>query len=315
MANQPKGRAAKQLPLNNRQMMIAWLVGIGAVVFLGGLFTWFQYLHKGSYNVFWDMVDNNLNSYGVTRTVEQTNGNAFINQKVQLFLGAQNVARGRTVIRQPNQTGGTTTIISETVGTPTDNYARYVDIRTKQTNGSAATQPDISSIKNKWSREVLIRGVGQNQSVLAEGLFSSIPIADLTLPQRQELVTLMKEKNVYDVDYRGAKIVERAGKQAYEYKVKVNLKGYITALKKVDEFMGLKQLGAIDPEKYDETSTAELMIVSSINGRQLLEITYTTGRKETYSGRGARLGVEIPQADLTRPELEKQVQTLFGSRS
>jgi len=311
MANVRSHRAKKQLPLGNRQLIIAWIVAIGVVVLMGGLWSWYKYVHRGSYNVFWDMIDNNLSIYGVTRTVEQTNGTAKVNQKVQLFLGAQNLAKGKTVLIQQNQNGGTTTIVSEMLGTNSNNYVRYVDIAV-----TGAAQPDISSIKNKWSKELLTRGTTQNQSVLAEGLFSSVPIANLTLAQRQELVGAMKRNKTYDVDYRGAKTVERAGKQAYEYKVKVNLKGYITALKKIDELMGLKQLERVDPAQYDSTSSAELTMVSSINGRQLLEVTYNgAGRKETYSGYGARQNIETPDTGLTRSELEQKIQAIFGPRS
>jgi hypothetical protein len=165
-----------------------------------------------------------------------------------------------------------------------------------------------------WSRELLLRGAQQNQSVFAEALFSSVPFAQLTPAQRQELVQFMKDNKVYDVDYRGATVVERAGKQAYEYKATVNLPAYIETLKKVDAMMGLGQLETVDPAQYEGAAAAELTIVSSIDGRQLLEVTYPgTSRKETYSSYGARVNVPVPDTDLTRGELEQRVQKIFGT--
>lgn len=297
--------------MDNQRLLTVWLFALGTLIFLGGLFAWYQYVHKSAYGVFWDTIDNNLNIFGVTRHIEQDANGAKFNQKLQMSLGAENIARGLTTITQPAENGGTTTVVTETLGTPTSNYARYLDVSV-QAADKAAAQPDISSIKNQWSREVLITGAQQNQSVFAEGLFSSIPFAYLSQPQRQELVQFMKDNDVYTVDYRGARVVNRAGKQAYEYSVIVNIKGYIETLKKIDEMMGLKQLASVDPAAYDGSEPAQLAVVSSIDGRQLLEVTYTgTTRVEKYSSYGAHLNIDLPRTDLLRSELEKKIQSIF----
>lgn len=297
--------------MDNQKLLAVWLVVLGTLVFLGGLWAWYSNVHQSAYRVFWDSVDNNLNIYGVTRTIEQNNNGSTVNQKLQLFLGAENIARGRTTVTQPNQTGGTTTVVTETVGTPTNNYARYVDIQTGEGNSG---QPDTSRVLNVWSREVLLGGEQQNESVLSEAIFSSIPFAYLPLNQRQEVVQFMKDNDVYEVDYRNAKKVERAGKQAYEYQVTVNLKGYIETLQKVDRLMGLEQLTSVNSAAYEGATPAELVVISSIDGRQVLEITYNgSNRTEKYSSYGARLEVDIPETEVLRSELEQRVQEVFSS--
>lgn len=312
MAKTVKARVKRPAPVDPRQLLTAWLLALGILIFVGGGWAWYQYVHRSVYSVFWDSVDNNFRITGVTRTVEQISNGAEVKSKLQLSLGAENLARGLTTIKQTNQNGGSTVIITETLGTPTNNYARYVDISVS----GASAQPDISSVKNAWSRELLVKGPQQNQSILAEGLFSSVPFANLNLPQRQELVRFMKDNDVYTVDYRAAEVVERAGKQGYEYKVKVNLKGYIATLKKIDAMMGLKQLEGVDPEAYADAEPAHLTIVNSIDGRQLLEVTYNgASRKEEYSSYGARINVDVPDTNLLRSELEQKVQNIFKPAS
>ena len=286
---------------------------MAALILVVGLFSWYQYIHKSTYGVFWDTVDNNLNLFGVTRTIDQSSGESKFNQKLQISLGAENVARGLTTITQPGQ-NGTIEVVTETLGTLTNNYARYVDVSLVRDN---AAVPDISSIKNVWGREDLVGDKDPNQSVLAEGLlFSSFPLAGLSAPQRQEVIQFMKDSQAYEVDYKGARVVTRAGKQAYEYNVIVNMEGYIAAVKMVDEMMGLNQLSDVDPTAYAEADPAQLTVVNSIDGRQLLEVSYTgTTRTEKYSAYGARITVDIPETNLLRSELEQRVQTIFGPQT
>lgn len=308
MAKKSKTKVVQRAPIDPRQLLATWLVALGLLIFIGGGWVWYQYVHRSVYSVFWDTVDNNFRITGVTRTVEQIANGAEVKSKLQVSLGAENLARGLTTIKQTGDNGTSTTIITETLGTSTNNYARYVDINVV----GAGKQPDISSIKNAWSRELLVKGAQQNQSVLAEGLFSSVPFANLTQPQRQEIVQFMKDNDVYTVDYRGATVVERAGKQAYEYKVAVSLKGYIATLKKIDAMMGLGQLDSVDPNSYEGAEPANLTIVNSIDGRQLLEVTYTgASRKEEYSSYGARINVDVPETELLRSDLEQKVQNIF----
>lgn len=179
-------KKAPRAPLDNRQLAIVWLCALGVVIFIGGLWAWYQYVHRSSYNVFWAMVDNNLRTRGVTRTTEQTSSGSKVISKSQLSLGSPNLVKGLTTIKQDSG-DGTTVVVTETLGTPTANFARYLDIQ-------SPAKKDVSSIKNVWGREVLVGGEQQNQSVFAEALFSSIPFANLTQAQRQELVKYMQDK-------------------------------------------------------------------------------------------------------------------------
>lgn len=297
--------------MDNQQLMTIWLSAVGLVILLIGLWTWYQYVHRSAYGVFWGTVDNNFSIFGVTRSIEQTNNGAKVDQKLQISLGAENLAHGLTTITQPGRDGRPTTVVTETLGTPSGNYARYTQIKT-----GALQQPDISKVKDVWSREPLTSGSKQNQSIFAEGLFSSIPFANLNRTQRQELIQFMKNNKVYDVDYRGAEVVERAGKQGYKYEVTVNLKSYIATLKKIDELMGLGQLKSVDPASYENAPPANLIVVNSIDGRQLLEVTYTgTNRQEKYSSYGARINIDVPETNLLRSDLEQKVQSIFKPAS
>lgn len=80
--------------------------------------------------------------------------------------------------------------------------------------------------------------------------------------------------------------------------------------------MGLKQLERVDPAQYEGAQDARLTVVSSIDGRQLLEVSYDgADRKETYSGYGAHVAEDLPTTDVLRSDLEKKVQQLFAPTS
>lgn len=298
-------RSNKHIPLTNQQLATVWMAVIGLLVLLGGLWAWYQYLHRGTYNVFWDTVDNNLNLFGVTRQTTQENGNAKFNQKLQISLGANDVAHGVTTVMQPTAAGNNV-IVTETIGTPTNNYVRYTNIQTP-------TKVNTAPIINKWSRDLLVVGNTQNRSTLTDGLLSALPIADLSQPQRQEIVQFMKDNNVYTVDYKGAKVVERAGKQGYEYNVRIDFQKYMEAAKQIDAMMGIGQLKNVDLQSYENAQPQDVTLVMSIDGRQLLEISYPGSTlKETFSSYGARVPVELPETDMSRSELETLIKRVFG---
>lgn len=302
-------RVIAPAPVDPQRLMINWLVALAVVILLGGLWTWYQYVHRSTYGVFWDTVNNSLNINGVTRTVEQAGNGGQMKQTLQLSLGQHNLARGVTTITQPNQQDdGQLIIQTEIVGTPTTNFARYVGI----SGITPSSQADLASVKDIWSQETVTKGqFGQN--VFIESIFGSIPFGDLNAAQRQELVQFMKDNKVYDVDYRGAKVVNRDGKQAYEYNVKVNIPAYIASLVMLDDMLGLGQLTGVDPATSEGTAPAELTVVASIDGRQLLEIGFVGApRTEKYSAYGVHVDGLLPEAVLPRVELEQKVQKLFA---
>lgn len=301
-------RSNKQLLVSNQRLALIWVVAIGVLVLLGGVWAWYQYLHRGAYNVFWGTVDTNLNLFGVTRTTTQENGEAKFQQRMQISLGANDVARGVTAITQPSA-NGTTVVVTETIGTPTNNYVRYTSIQ-------SPTKVNTDSILNKWSRDLLVVGNNQNRSILTDNLLSALPIADLSQPQRQEIVQMMKDMGVYTVDYKGAKVVERDGKQGYEYSVRIDFQKYMAVAQRIDEMMGIGQLKDLDLQSYASAQPQDVTLVMSIDGRQLLEISYDDSTlKESFSSYGARLPVELPQTDTPRSELEEKIQRLFAPQS
>ncbi len=298
--------------IDGQKTLIVWLFVLATLIFAGGLYGWYQYIHKSPYRVFWGMVDNNLRTYGVTRTYQQKNPGITLEQNLRLALGANNVAVGITNIKQVNENGKKTEITSEVVGTPKANFARYTKINTEQ-NLTKSSKANLEQLKNTWSKEELNRPEQVSQSVFSEAAyFVAVPYANISLKDRSSIVTFMKDKNVYDVDFKDTHIVTKSGKKAISYKLKINVAKHLEMLKKLDTILGLNQLNKVGAPSED-SAPVELRMIVGIDSRQLLSVDYVgANRTENFSTFGARVNTDLPKANLTRAQLEQKLQDLLS---
>lgn len=293
------------------QTQLAYVLGVLALlVFIAGGYIWYSKIFTAPERVFREMVANSLNVRGVTREVSQDDTGISIKQRLRLELGGTNSVEGLTTLVQNDSANKQTMVVTETVGTPEKNFSRYVSVETEERN-QAGKAVDLSPIENIWSQETVDPKAG-TQGLFAEAMFGVIPFAQLSQANRKGVQEFIRENNVYDVEYEKAKRIESSGKSAYEYPVIVQAKNYIELLKRVDSLTGLNQLQELDSSAYENTTPIQLTIVVAIDSRQLLEVRYSgASRTEVFSGYGIQNNQDLPEAAVSRAELETQLQQLL----
>lgn len=305
-------RNSNNVAIDSQKTLIVWLFVLASLIFAGGLYGWYQYIHKSPYRVFWGMVDNNLRTFGVTRTYKQENPGISLEQNLRLVLGANNAAVGVTNIKQTYESGQKTEITTEVVGTPKANFARYTKINTEQKLTKPA-KANLLELKDIWSKEELGRPDQVSQSVFSEAAyFVTVPYANISQKNRSDIVGFMKSNTVYDIDFKDAHEVTKNGKKAVAYKVKINVTKHLEMLKKLDSIMGLKQLDEVGAPP-GNSPPVEVRMFVGIDSRQLLSVDYVgANRTENFSSFGARVNTDLPKADITRSQLEQKLQNLLS---
>lgn len=312
MANCYNNHVANKKPrpvLNGEKAPIVLILIGGLIILLGAFLIWKQFIYGTPESTFWGMVNSSLQTSGVTKHVKQEDVTGSADEYLQLELGANNVARDWMVLTQGSK-DNSSKVITETVGTPTTNYVSYQQIQTpqKRQDGSAI---DFSSVTGQWGKDDFGDNAG-GQSIFGQAVYGAVPFGRLTSSQRQELITYMKDNDVYDVDFTTVKRVVQNGREAYSYDMNVHTDAYVGMLKKFDQMMGLNQLGQLDPSQYKGSQPIEVTMVVGIDSRELLQLTYKQAdRKEDYSGYGARANIQVPEQTISRQELEGKLSQIL----
>lgn len=258
-------------------------------------------------HVFLTMLDNNLATESITRhTVQRANGQV-VDQYIQLQFGRTNASRSLVTVKQPEE-GGESVVKSETIGTPQNDFSRYVSIKTTQKNSQG--QPiDTSKVTGVWGKTDDSKdGERANTQYFQQGALGIVPFANLTSEQRQKLVNLMRDKKVYDVDFSKVKSVKEKGKSAFVYNVNISPKSYMIMIKQFTKYLGLSDMG-LDPSQYENSPPLKTEFTVDKLSRNLIKIHYTdSSQDETFSSYGLEQPISLPTKTISITELQKRVQ-------
>lgn len=286
----------------------AWAGGI--ILFLLAGFLWWNYASVVPERVFWGTINNNLVTTGVTKQIKTDETNGSLDQTQWISLGAQNVIASTSTVEQKATDAASTKVTTETIATPTADFARYTGIQTTQLSGG--TSPDFSAALNVWSKQDV---TGENGGAFTEALYGLIPLGFIQGAQRQSIVRDMQNNKVYNVQYDKLKKYRDNGRLIYEYTVTVDAEQYIKTLKQIDAAMGLNQLQAMDASQY-AGSTLEVQVAIDAHAQQLMGVMYpNNSRAEKYTGYGIFHPVELPQDTVTRQELQNKLNGILNSGS
>lgn len=255
------------------------------------------------------MLNNSLQTRGVTRQVSQSGNGQTVNQVTRLSLEAERNAQSQTVLVQEGDRP--TTVVTESIGTPTTDYVRYTSIDTAQTKANG-DKLDFGSILNVWGNSETEGSEGQTDGELYnESVLGVVPFGRLDKQQRTELLDFIRSENVYEVDYGSVQRTIENGRPRYAYPVTVDAAAYILLLKRYGEMSGLNQLGTLDPGSYEGSERLPFTLVVDVWSRQLKRIDFGDGQRvENFTGHNASRGVTLPKDAIDVNELQSRLQEL-----
>lgn len=276
---------------------------------IGGWYYWTNVFDNPG-RVFDNMLTTVLSSPSVTKQITQTEGEQSLNQTLQLTTEPTAQAHGRNVLDQ----GAGTVIITESIGAQKADYVRYNSIKTEQKNDQGKDF-DFGRVLNLWGKVTTDQTTGSAPQLYNQTVLGVVPMANLSLSQRQQLIAQIKKDEVYKVDFSKAQRQRVDGRYVYTYPVTLDPVTYIKMLKTFSAQLGMHQLDNVSVEDYAGSPALGFAFTVDILSGQLTKIVYVNpedpthpNRIETYSAYGARVVVPEPRDYIGLTDLQTRLQ-------
>lgn len=293
----------------SKKYLAQWLVVGGLVLLLVAGALWWCKLSVTPERVFWGMIEQSFTSSGVTMSTTNPQGEATIEQHLQYSLGAQNQAFASTTLTQAGAV-----VRTETLGTFGADYTRYAHIQTERTSADGGPL-DLSRVLNVWAKTEQPAGSSQLLSQTLLGMSMPlgaipVPIGNLTPERRENLLTQIKNEDVYEVSFKDVKKEKKNGRLYYTYEVKLQLIPYIHLVKEFAKSIGLHDLDQLDPNEYQGEPMTIQMTVDA-RSKQLTEVFIPdVDFRQTFSSYDVPVSAQIPTESVPAQELQQRLQEL-----
>lgn len=261
---------------------------------------WYQNVLTNPERILSGMLDKSLQTTSVSRNVTQVGEGNNVNQSVYLSFTPDIKAQTITKLSEKTATA-TTTVTTETIGTPDADYVRYsaVDI-----SGGDAKQ-NFDSVLNTWGANKAT-ATGQAPAFLNDALFVIVPFGNLNSSQRVALKNEIRDVNLYK--FQDSKIDFNNGRPYIDYNIGLTPKALVQVLAKYVEMTGVGNADELVPERYEGAPEIQVQLRVDLLSRHVRTIQFEgTGRLETYTGYNTKREVTLPTETITIDELQSRL--------
>lgn len=274
-----------------------WMVAIALLVGACLLFWfWYNQSYLKPANVFWGTIGNNLNANFVTRTNVRSADSQKLTQVTDVMYNPALVARN-TVTLENSETKEK--VVTETIGTTTTDYLRYVEIKSNKTQAMPAAI-------GVWAKNQAAEG--QQPQILPDALPGSVLMfGNLNAQQKNEILSQLKSTNAFQkYDLIAKKTVD--GRKIYSFAVTLNLEKYspiyANYLKMLGQDKLAEQIGQQQPG-----ATYEFILDVNAGSRvpSALTVGGVNGDTERFTNVGSAPKIVTPDAKLTITELQDKL--------
>ncbi len=291
-------KLTEKLTFDSQLVRLIFLSGFLILAFAG--FMWYENIYKNPSNVFFGMIDNNLSTYGVTRSIAQkeTAGFGFERDTKISYIPEFSVASKTRLVQ--NVKKNKTVVVTKSITKNNKTVSSYVEI------SGGDKDKNYNPIINRWFEDRLSKDqVAETVGLVPGFVAGTPPFLNLDNNTKQSAIEKIKANEVYDVDFGSVKKTEYNGKSAYEYDVDVNIGQYLYMMRDLSNKSNI-DISQINIDAYTSNPPIELLMTVSIDGRQLLKaIDKQTGREETFSSYGAVSFVNLPTVNISKVQIEK----------
>ncbi len=294
--------AARSLTYRIVVGIIGIAVGIAALVLA---VVWFHKVYADPQHVFWDMVNNNLTTQGVTKEVSQNTGTVSTDELTQMVFVPQPMLR--SVKQLSTSSGGTTThLILEAVSTPKDNYQHYSLIERQAAPGQP--KKDYAKVYALWLHNGG-RGQSDGQATFNNAVFGALLFGNIPPEQRANIERSLH--TAYHLDFAATKKQSQSHRRIYSYDAVISLKDYASAAHLYAKALGLPNADQINPANYDPDSKLAFTVTVDVLSRQVKQIAYkTSGITEAYSSYGVLTNITTPKHTVSYQELQNAINAV-----
>lgn len=248
----------------NRWQQIAATVIATLVVIILICYFWCSQVYLKPQNVFWGMINQDLQTTAVTKTTSQTSSNQNFMQVTDLQFKDKLVAHTTVTIKDKTP-GKSSSIITETFGTPTQDYLRYNEIKLTTSNPSKNAVGVWAATKTSTN---------QPGQILSSALLSSPMIFGyLNANQRADIIRQLHDHNVFNINFAATNTNEKVnGKKAYAYKITINVANYLQVFRALLAMIDQQNLALQIGQPNEGTVYKATLLVNPIS-RQPLRLT------------------------------------------
>lgn len=288
----------KKISKQNALLGGAVIVALSLFIVSGWL--WWTRVFTDSERVFNDMLANSLKSKSVSRKVAQKDQSSSIDQTIYVDFRPREVnSQTVTKLSEKGMDRQVTTVTTETIGTPNTDYVRYLSAEGAENLSVAG---NLDSVLGTWAE----RGSSSEETTfLNEALFSIVPFGSLTSEQREELLSFMKEKNVYEQTRAERSFTD--GRYVYSYGILIRPYALVESLAKYAELTGQGSASQLNLESYASAAPIHVQMLVDIPTRQLIGIEYSNGRSETIENTNLFREITIPNDAIPFQELQQRL--------
>lgn len=293
--------------MNNQFMRTLIIVLIVAIGGFGLLFL--NNRNNDPEGTFYRMLEANLNMQGVSRSVTQDSGVQSLDQTVLLQTGENNTITGVSELSQSDGQS-TTSIKTQSYGTPTEDFVRYTDIATDQT-GVEGQDLDFSNVLGVWGRTSDSPSNKRDGELFGEATLGIVPFGKINAEQSSDLISFIKNNDVYGIDFSSVDRGSKNGRPTYIYHAQIKPTEYILMLKKFGAYIGTSQLDDLSPESFAASQPIEIDFEVDVWSSQLREARFIESqRKEIYGSYGAWYETSEPENTIPVTELQQLLQAV-----
>ena len=227
----------------DRKYLPEWLVVGGILLLVISAFVWWTQVYENPYNVYWGMLDSSLQVSSVTKHITQNSQGANLDQYITLEFGANNLAHGKTILKN-----ATSTVTTESIGTLGSNYVRYTDIRSSQKDPQGKSL-QFGAVLGKWAKSPVANTAAQTASTpfLVQAMIglsggNLVPMGNLSAAERQNLVRQLHQNAIFNTAFGNVKKQKANGKTVYVYAVAIEPVAYVAFEKNFAADTGVKSL-------------------------------------------------------------------------
>lgn len=294
----PKRISLKKI--NKQNVLLGGAVVVALALFIVSGWLWWTRVFTDSDRVFSDMLANNLKSKSVSRKVTQKDQPSSVDQTIYVDFRPNEVnSQTVTKLSEKGMDRQVTTVTTETIGTPSSDYVRYLSAEGAESLSVGGNLDDVLGV---WAKR---DSNPEEAAFLNEALFSIVPFGNLSNDQSEELLSFMQDKNVYEQTRAEKAFVN--GRYTYSYGVLIRPLALVESLAKYAELTGQGSRAQLNAESYANAAPIHVQMLVDIPTRQLISIEYSNGRSETIENTSLFREITIPNETIPFEQLQQRL--------
>lgn len=296
----------KRVNINFRSLKL-----LTVVLLIGGLagfgtsgYIWYKNVFSNTDRIFYGMVGTSLETDSVTRQVSQDESSRKESQTYFLSFSPQPLIESISTVEQIDQDRNKSSVTTQTIGTKEADYVAYKNINIPDSDKG---QTDYSTVINVWAKRQSGAQAEEQAQFLNEAIFTFIPFGNFNQENRDKLVAMIKEKNVYEL--KNGTISYEGGRPILKVDVSIKPKSLVEVLKEYADITGIGNRELLNPDQYDGSNKFAIQVKVDMISHHLLEIVYPgETRKEVYKAYGLNREITLPSQTISIEELQGRIK-------